>query len=63
MKAFFGYIIIAIYSAQKTMSVVITTQFARYIKETIRKVAIQLISRIPSCEKRVWKAVGDVVER
>ena len=63
MKVLFGYIVIAIYSAQKTMSVVITTQFARYIKETIRKVASQLISRIPSCEKRVWKVVGDVVER
>ena len=63
MKACFGYIIIAIYSAQKTMSVVTTTQFAKYIKETIRKVASQLINRIPLCEKRVWKVVADVVER
>ena len=63
MKACFGYIIIAIYSAPKTMSVVITIQFVRYIKETTRKVASQLINHIPLCGKRVWKVVDDVVER
>ena len=63
MKASVGYVIIIIPSAQKTMTAVITTQFVRNIKETIRKVASQLISRIPSCGKRAWKVVGDVMER
>ena len=45
------------------MTAVITTQFVRNIKETIRKVASQLISRIRLCGKRVWKVVGDVMER